>query len=240
MPLTTKQHGQFIVLITGDLGLNSASLKNQPQNIIVADQHNDILTLIETTQFNLILIDLAENRSDLINRIRDPLCINNSTPVIAVINPTEHPQGEQQCSQEFDDRLTKPITEDQFNKVIDDWQTKASALNYIQIILNKTKNNRHLTLTLFEKLFEELPLQVIAIKTALDNKQYSLAKDITHKLHGSVSFCGLTDIQQPTHALENCLLNNNYADTRQHFLMLQQSVLNFTHYQEFILATLAK
>lgn len=44
---------------------------------------------------------------------------------------------------------------------------KTLALAYIQIILSITNNNKQLTLTLFKKLFEELPLQIIDIKDAL-------------------------------------------------------------------------
>lgn len=234
MPLKT----QFIVLMTGDVNINHSSLKHHRQNIIVVNKHNEILMLIETTQFDLILLDLTINCSELIARIKDPLGINNKTPVIAIINPTESAQGEKQRPMEFDDWLIKPITEERLNEIIDLWQTKTLA--YIQIILSKTKNNHRLTLTIFEKLFEELPLQIIHIKDALENKQYGLAKEITHKLNGSVSFCGLTDIQQPANALEHCLLNSNYAAINQHFLMLQQCTLNFTRHQKSILANLGK
>jgi len=166
--------------------------------------------------------------------------MNSKTPVIAIVNPTKDSQSEQQCPAEFDDILTGPITEQRLNELIDLWKTKALALDYIQVLLSKTKNNRRLTLTLFEKLFEELPLQVIDIKDALEDKQYDLAQEITHKLNGSVSFCGLMDIQQPANALESCLLNNNYASTHRHFLMLQQRTLNFTCHQTFILENFGK
>ncbi|WP_235202231.1 Hpt domain-containing protein [Methylobacter tundripaludum] len=179
-------------------------------------------------------------QSELITRIKDPLGMNSKTPIIAIVNPTKAPQSEQQCPAEFDDILTGPITEQRLNELIGLWKTKALALDYIQILLSKTKNNRRLTLTLFEKLFEELPLQVIDIKDALKNKQYDLAREITHKLNGSVSFCGLMDIQQPANALESCLLNNNYASTHRHFLMLQQRTLNFTCHQTFILENFGK
>jgi HPt (histidine-containing phosphotransfer) domain-containing protein len=264
MPLKTKQHGQFIVLMTGDIGINYSSLKHQGQNIIVTNKYDDILTLIESTQFDLILLDLTANymvasvphfcppwtedmqettgsslgrhpwQPELIALIKDPLCINNKTPLIAVANPTEGSQS----LMEFDDSLIRPITEEQLNEVIDFWQTKTLALAYIQMILDKTKNNRSLTLTIFEKLFAELPLQIIDIKNALENKQYELAKEVTHKLNGSVSFCGLMDIQVSANTLENYLLTNNYASTHQHFLILQQHTLNFTRHKESILANL--
>jgi len=179
-------------------------------------------------------------KSELITHIKDPLGINSKTPIIAIINPANDSHSDQQYPMTFYDSLTGPITEQRLNEVIDLWQTKALALDYIQIILSKTKNNQRLTLTLFEKLFEELPLQVIDIKGALENKQYDLAQEITHKLNGSVSFCGLMDIQQSANALESCLLNNNYASTHQHFLMLQQCTLNFTRHKNFIMANLGK
>lgn len=272
MPLKAKQYGQFIVLITGDI--NYSSLQHRGQNIIAADKHNDILMLIETTQFDLILLDLAVDcsvasvpdhlrhfcpplmeeiprttvsslghypwQSELITRIKDPLGINNKTPVIAIMDPAEEPWKENQYPVEFDGRLIKPISEERLNEVIDFWQTKASALNYIQIILSKTKNNRSLTLTIFEKLFEELPLQIVDIKDALENGQYDLAREITHKLNGSASFCGLIDIQQSANALESRLLNNNYADINQHFLTLKQCTLSLTRHQKLILANLGK
>lgn len=275
MPVKTKQHGQFIVLMTGDIDTNHLSLKHSCQNIIVANKYNDILMRIESTQFDLILLDMTVNssvasvpdrlrqfcppwmeempktggsslgrhswQSELITRIKDPLCINNKTPVIAIINSAEDSHGEEQCPlMEFDDSLIKPVTEERLNKIISLWQSKTLILDYIQIILSKTKNNQRLALTIFEKLFEELPLQIIDIKDAMENKQYALAQEITHKLNGSVSFCGLVDIQQPANALESCLLNNNYTSAHQHFLTLQQHTLNFTRHQESILADLGK
>lgn len=241
MSLKTKQHKQFSVLIAGDIGINPSSLSPPHQNVIVTGKYDDILTHIETTQFNLILLGLPANHSKIIPYIKNSLGINSKTPVIAIINPAnDDSRNDQQSSIAFDDILTGPITEQRLNEIIDLWQTKALALDYIQIIQTKTKNNQRLTLTLFEKLFEELPLQVIDIKDALENKQYDLAQEITHKLNGSVSFCGLMDIQQSASALESRLLNNNYTSTDQHFLMLQQCTLNFTRHQKFILANLDK
>lgn len=175
-------------------------------------------------------------RSELMAHIKAPDGINDKTPIIAISQPAEDSQGENQYPIEFDGDLTSPVTAEQLSEIIDLWQAKA----YIQTIQLKTKNNQRLTLTLFEKLFEELPLQIIDIKNALKNKQYDLAQAITHKLNGSVSFCGLTDIQQPANALESCLLKNDYAAIDQQFLILQQHTLNFTRQQESILANLGK
>lgn len=237
----TKPHEQFIVLIAGDIGVNHSSLNYPHQNIIAAKQYKDILQLIASTQFNLILLDLNADYLKLMPRIKNPLSLNSKTPIIAIDSPSDgNPQYEQQYSIVFDDRLVGPITEQQLNEIIDAWQIKAVALGYIRMILIKTKNNLRLTRTLFEKLFEELPLQITHIKDALENKQYGLAQEITHKLNGSVSFCGLTGIQQSANALEGWLLNNNYANAHRHFPILQQHILNLTRHQETILENIDK
>ncbi|MFI3155235.1 MAG: Hpt domain-containing protein [Methylococcaceae bacterium] len=239
MSLKTKLHEQFMVLVAGNIDINH-SLKHHGQNIIAANRHNDILMLIGTTQFDLIVLDLTVNCAEFIARIKDPLGINNKIPVIAAINPTEGSQREQQYPMVFDDWLTKPITEEQLNKIIALWQTKASAWDYIQIILAKTKNNRRLALTIFEKLFEELPRQINDIKEALKNKQYDEAKEITHKLNGSSSFCGLLEIQQSANTLESCLSNNDYAAANQHFPELQKCALSLTRHQKLIVESLGQ
>lgn len=247
----TAEHGQFMVLMTKDTNL--PSFNPSRQNIVVVNNHNELLMCIATTRFDLILLDLTANcsvastpdplrlarhprQSELIARIKDPLGLNNNTPVVAIIDPAD----EQRCPMEFDDRLIKPITEERLNKLMDFWQVKTSVLAYSQTILSKTKNNRRLALTIFEKLFEELPLQLIDIEYQIENKHYDLAQGITHKLHGSASFCGLTDIQQSAKALENALLNHKVSAINQDFLILQQQVLNFTRHQVSILVNLGK
>jgi HPt (histidine-containing phosphotransfer) domain-containing protein len=251
MPLKTKQHEQFTVLMTSGINMS------RRQNFVVATHYNDILMNIETAQFDLILLDftadcwnapvpghlrhfLHPRQSELITRIKAPAGINNQTPVVAIIHPEDEFTSDQQYPMAFYDCLPGPITEQRIDEIIDLWQAKALASDYVQTILSKTKNNQQLTLTLFEKLFEELPLQIVGIENALKNKHYDLAKEITHKLNGSASFCGLTDIQHSASALESCLLNNNFANAHQHFLMLHQCTLNFIRPQSFILATLSK
>jgi len=265
-------NSKFTVLITGNIKMPPSS-KHRSHNIIATDKFTDILMLIETTRFDLILLDLAADYPDepapgqlrtpclpsleeipktaesglgrhryvkLISFIKNPFGINNNTPIIAVMNPAEKLQEESQHPIEFDDLVTKPITEERLNKIIGSWQTKALALDYIQIILSRTKNNRPLTLTIFKKLFEELPLQIVDIKKALEDKHYALAQEITHKLNGSASFCGLSDIQRSASDLEKDLLANKHADINQRFLTLEQYTLNLTCLQHAILTNLGK
>lgn len=111
-----------------------------------------------------------------------------------------------------------------------------NASDYIRMVLDKTKNNRTLALTIFKKLFDELPQQLAGIEDSLKAGHYENAREITHKMHGSVSFCGLTDIQEPAKKLEQCLINKNYQAITPDLLLLRERVFEFTRYQETILA----
>lgn len=224
-----------MVLLVDVIDINRSLLKRDNQIAIATCKHDEALELIETTQFNLILIDLTTSHSDTIARIKTPLGINSETPIIAVANQADVNQIKEQYPLEFDDWLISPITEDRLNETIELWQTKASALDYLQTILSKTNNNRNLAFTILDKLFEELPSQINAIKEALENQRYAQAQEVTHKLHGSASFCGLVDIQQAANTLESNLVHNNYTDINQHFLSLQLRTLDFTRCQKLIL-----
>jgi HPt (histidine-containing phosphotransfer) domain-containing protein len=251
MPLKTRPREQFTVLVIGDINMS------RRQNFVVAAHYDDIVLNIESAQFGLILLDFTADcwnapvpghlrhfrypwQSELVTRIKAPAGINNQTPLVAITHPENEFTSDPQYPMAFYDCLPAPLTEQRVNEIIDLWQAKALAFDYVQTILSKTKNNRQLTLTLFEKLFEELPAQIVVIENALKNRHYDLAKEITHKINGSASFCGLTAIQQSANALESCLLNSNFANAHQHFLMLHQCTLSFMRPQSFILATLSK
>jgi len=114
-----------------------------------------------------------------------------------------------------------------------------SAEKYIELLLNKTKNNRSLALTIFIKLFAELPVQLADISTAIKHQQLTTAKDITHMLHGSVGFCGLMDLQEPAKNLEISLLNNDQKAAEQHLNELKLSIAEFLSQQQTILTLLS-
>lgn len=110
---------------------------------------------------------------------------------------------------------------------------------YVQLMLDKTKNNRGLALTIFIKLFDELPEQLISIQNALKNQQLAQAKETIHLLHGSASFCGLLAIQNSANDLETSLINADIAAAKNHFIELQRHVADLTSHQEDILAILS-
>ncbi|MGZ5050370.1 MAG: Hpt domain-containing protein [Methylobacter sp.] len=223
-----------MILIIGDN--NDASLKHY-QNLIVTDNYGDAWTLIENTRFDLIFFDLALDYSEFSAQIKTVGNINSKSPVFAMIPPSEATNKEN-MPPGFVDWLAKPITAQRLNDVIERWHAKA--LDYIQIMLGKTNNNQRLALTIFDKLFDELPEQITRIKAALDDGQYDLVREIAHRLNGSASFCGLTDIQQAANTLEHCLTNNELIALDRHFLTLEQCSLDLIQHENIILANLGK
>jgi HPt (histidine-containing phosphotransfer) domain-containing protein len=116
----------------------------------------------------------------------------------------------------------------------------AYAPDYLQMILTKTRNDKQLAFTIFAQLFAELPDQLDEIQDALNHRQYDLARDITHKLHGSLSFCGLENIRRQANSLEKCLVASNYGAISRYWFQLQQCAFDFTAQQQTLLDILSE
>ncbi len=66
--------------------------------------------------------------------------------------------------------------------------------------------NEVLAKKLLYKLVYELPHQLVLLTTALSSNQITTAQTIAHKLHGTIGFCGFTDIKIIASNLEKNLL----------------------------------
>jgi len=236
-----RQNEPFSVFIADNSGTMPALLKNHSPHVVWARDHQEFCSLIKTIAFKLILLDLNSNGLGLIKVIKSADCVNNQTPVIGLIHASGPSTKKSIIAAGCDDCLITPLTAGQVNELFDLWQIAGygtDAVAYVEIMLKKTYNNRSLTLTVLKKLFEELPQQIADIKEALANNRYAVAEETTHKLHGSVSMCGFTDMEKPANALETCLINRNYQAIDSHVLLLQQSISNFTGKQSAILTHL--
>ena len=112
--------------------------------------------------------------------------------------------------------------------------------DYLQMILTKTRNDRKLALKIFSQLFVELPEQLDGIQDALNRHQYDLAQQITHKLHGSLSLCGLENLRAQAKNLEQCLRQKNYGAISRYWFQLQQCAFHFTAQQQVLLDDLTR
>ncbi|MCK4841814.1 MAG: Hpt domain-containing protein [Methylococcales bacterium] len=121
------------------------------------------------------------------------------------------------------------------NNIINKTEVETKINPYISMMLGKTSGNYELATTIFNKLFLELKEQSQLIEEALTNKNLALAEQITHKLHGSVSFCGFTDIQEIAKAMEISLAEKNHQLIPSNFQQLKNKIFDFISLKEDIL-----
>ncbi len=107
-------------------------------------------------------------------------------------------------------------------------------IRYIQQLLDKTHHNEQLALTLFRKLFNELPLQLAEIKEAIEKGNYSLAEDIVHTLNGSIRFCGFLDLFDCSQTLERALSHQDLEQIQPGFDSLYNKIQLFLRLEEAI------
>jgi HPt (histidine-containing phosphotransfer) domain-containing protein len=241
MSLIAGRQEQFLVLIADneiDCPVLEPQLNQHCMSVVFCREANETSLLLNTRWFDLVLLDQG-----FISLVKAAGCINSQTPLIAIIDSADNLQKSRIIAAGFDDCLIRPVTINKLKEIIDFWNIKnksMSAIDYIEAVLHSTRNNHSLALTIFRKLFEEFPLQMTAIKGALAHKEFQLAEEITHKLQGSASFCGLTDIQKSANLLESSLIDKNFSVIGLYYEMLQQGILNLISQQQSIMALLKK
>ena len=221
------------VLIADDNEINREVLflllKQQQATIDSAIDGKEALALSLQKKYELILLDinmpfkkgdqvLAEIRSNTNN-------LNNKTPIAAI---TAHITSDTESASHkvnFDGYLVKPISKETLFELINKLlhldqffeSNKNIENNLAPKIFNKNKaldrmNSDPLFLiSMLNKFFSELEVQLDDIKSALEQRLFNKALDIVHKIHGAASYCGMERLTSAAKALENslALMNNN-------------------------------
>ncbi len=216
-------------LVVDDNDINRIFLKTQLSelgaHVTEAASGVEAVKNVRTRHFDLIFLDLRMpgiSGFDVMRVIRrDSRAVNGETPVIAVTAHALPQQRRQILEAGFCDCLIKPILEDQLSRVLETWLHTnrdqppcANAVELcLQAIIEKTGGNRRVAGMLMAKLVQELPEQLAEVEKALDKDDYHLAREITHKINGSASFCGLLGIRKAANELETALTTASSKDT---------------------------
>jgi len=240
----------FSILIADDDEINRLLLKYQLEshckNITLVNDGKAALSCLQDNKYDLILLDLQMpyfTGLELIKLIKQTDSTNKDSPVIAI---TAHAQSQQRntvIEAGFDECLIKPVLLEQLFEILNLWLPKensnlnhqASKIDYVGILLDKTAGNSELTHQLFCKLFSELQIQSNMIEQALKDNELSIAEEITHKLHGSVSFCGFNELQACARALEISLCDKDFQQINPNFTLLKNKIIDFINLKESIL-----
>jgi len=250
---TTKIDDSISIFIADDNEINrlllQSQLKDYCNNITLANDGKSALIYLEKHKYDLILLDLQMpyfSGLELIKIIKREDSVNQHSPVIAI---TAHAQSHQRkilIDAGFDECLIKPILMEQLEELLSLWlpitltptkqeNNQPEKLDYVVTLLQRTSGNTALATTIFNKLFSELPEQASQIEQALKNNELSLAQETTHKLHGSVSFCGFSDIQTLAYELESSFSGDNQQLIQSNFILLKNEITAFIKLKQKIL-----
>ncbi len=109
---------------------------------------------------------------------------------------------------------------------------------YIDAMLKRTMGNEKLAITLFEKLFTEIPVEIKLLQLAVNKNEIIIAQNILHKLQGSFSFCGFLTLSVLSKQLEEAFLTKDLEKNKLFFKRLKQEINNFNVLREDILKKL--
>jgi len=236
------------IFIADDNEINRLLLQSQLEdfcsNITFAADGKIALNYLQQYKYDLILLDIQMpyySGLELIKIIKQKGTINQNSPTIAITAQAQSHQRKALIDAKFDECLIKPILVEQLEELVNLWSpisrpkkttTEIDKNDYIAVLLQKTSGNTALATTLLNKLLTELPSQLFLIEQALKTNNLALAFDVTHKLHGSVSFCGFTDIQTLANKLETSLIEKDTLSLATQLEQLKKEVGNFTDHKD--------
>jgi len=238
------------IFIADDNEINRFLLQSQLEenynNLTFAADGKIALNYLQQNKYDLILLDIHMpfySGLELIKIIKEDGSINQSTPVIAITAQLHNDEQKTLIDDKFDVCLIKPILLEQLDQLFALWLPKVviapptttlTETDYVTSLLQRSSGNIALATTIFNKLFIELPEQSLLIEQALKTNNLSLAKDITHKLHGSVSFCGFSDIQVVANDLESSFFKHEKHLIITKFDLLKKKITYFMLQKESI------
>ncbi len=233
----------FKVLVASPSACQFLSLKKDYPHVFVefSRTFQETVSAISAHIFGLILVDASLDDPCLIDLIKRSDGMNADTPIVMMIDSEEQNLRKACINAGFDDCLIKPLSVDNFTALIELWSGAnplAAHFDAVHTLLDKTKSNVKLVNLLYEKLFEELPVQIQTIESAIQSQNYAHALEVTHHLNGSAKTCYLKPIAETANALETCLAQNNRDYIEGYFLILKQRVLSLIKHREPILSFL--
>ncbi len=227
--------------------LLQSQLANYCSNITLAANGKTALAYLKQYKYDLILLDLQMpyfSGIELIKIIKKTSSINKDSPAIAITAHVQDFHRKEVIAAGFDECLIKPIFMDQLGEILNLWlpipTTDSSTSNgpetidYVSTLLQKTSGSMDLATVIFNKLFIELPEQSLLIEQAIKSNELIVAQEVTHKLHGSVSFCGFFDIQELAYSLEVSILEKNILLIQKNFTLLKNKIVDFIELKKII------
>lgn len=199
-----------------NLKLISTLMRDKGASVTEASDGQEAVSLSMRHNYDLIIMDIhmpGMKGTTAAVKIREyEQNSENHTPIIALTADAVPSTRLQIKDSKMDAYLLKPIDEKQMWSIIESVIDKLAPHNISQLphlhtnlsprnsnlpirdlekALSVTGGDKKLADEMFEQLKRELPKHLAAIKSSQINHDWAVLREITHKLHGSTSSCGV-------------------------------------------------
>ncbi|HEY3699755.1 MAG TPA: ATP-binding protein [Spongiibacteraceae bacterium] len=202
-----------------NLKLVAVLLEEFGASIALATSGKQALELCTRRRFDLILLDIQMpelNGAQVADMIRSGTTANRDTRIVALTAHLLQEEQRQLLGSGFDQCLTKPITEDHLQQLLETCSTTKTEFTiatpvHIELCLQRARNKADLAREFLQDLLRTLDKTRTAIATALQRRDYDALLHEIHKLHGACCYSGVPRLQQCSNRLEELLKRDRNA-----------------------------
>ena len=250
----TSLHGKEILVVDDNeinLKLISTLMRERGAQVTEACNGQEALSLAENNNYDLIIMDIhmpGMKGTEASRRIREKQRSNDHyTPIIALTADAVPSTRTQIEEAQMDAYLLKPIDEKQIWVTIDSvldqseptnfqhqpyqrWyksstpETKDLPIRDMQKALSITGGDKKLADDMLKQLKIELPSHLQAIQNAFTDQDWEALREITHKLHGSTSSCGVSALDHAVQQLDSACLDGSVLNQQNLLTNLESEV----------------
>ncbi len=231
-----------------NLKLISTLMRDKGANVTEACDGHEAVSLNERQHYDLIIMDIhmpGMKGTTAAERIREREPLGKHTPIIALTADAVPSTRAQIKESNMDAYLLKPIDEQQMwstiESVLDEslsprgppfprWykhkslSSPALPVRDMERALSVTGGDHNLAQEMFEQLKKELPVHLAGIESAHQQRDWKTLRDISHKLHGSTSSCGVPSLDYVLQQFQSACRNQSVELTDLHLPSLRREI----------------
>lgn len=219
----------YRILIVEDNQINSKLLiallkqfKIEPKLAITGKQ---AVTLCEKESFDLVFMDLHMPEMD---GIEATILIKKNQPKLPIIATTADILANENnalINQGFDRVLSKPIDENKLIACLNEWLPGDGSYTYQQLVQH-FNGQKELADEMYQMLIKELKEKHPLLPLLWKEQQQEELRQLVHKINGSASYCGVTQLQAAAQELEIALKRNQLEQVPDKLEQLLATITN--------------
>ncbi|GAX35875.1 response regulator [Nodularia sp. NIES-3585] len=222
---TSLTKSKLRVLVAEDNLVNQKVALKQLQNLgyeaDLADNGQEVLQLLETVDYDLILMDCQMPILDGLETTREIRRRLHRQPVVIAMTANAMKEDQQNCLDAgMNDYLSKPVNKDKLADVLGHWSQVILTPNIdIELAIDwenlhqLSENNTEFELELLQIFVEDSQLHLEATKVAIATENFQQLAQEAHHLKGASANIGAISMQQAAEKLEQMSIDNECVGT---------------------------